>query len=364
MPPQYALGMAPRVDEDDTARATLSEVATLADVSISTVSKVLNGRPGVSDETRARIEGLLQDQGYSRRQPTLGLAPLVEVLVWEIDSTWAVELIAGVERIAREHGLGMVVSNTEDRNVSDSRWMEGVIARRPVGVLLVGARLPESQQRQLQSRQIPVVAIDQGGHTGLAEHSVGSADWSGAFAATRHLLELGHRRIAIITGPDDMIASVARVSGFRAALDAAGVALPEEYVRHGEFHRQDGLEHGRVLLGLADPPTAIFASNDLQALGVYEAARSLDVRIPEQLSVVGYDDLKAAAWVVPALTTIRVPLAEMAEQATRLVVRLRDEPGFAVSHIDLATSLVVRRSTAPAPGAPAAEDGEPSSPEA
>jgi LacI family transcriptional regulator, xylobiose transport system transcriptional regulator len=339
--------MSMKVPEGEAAGATLSEIGALADVSISTVSKVLNGRPGVSDETRARIEVLLQQQGYSRRQPATGPAPLVEVLVWEIDSTWAVELIAGVERIAREHGLGMVVSNTQDRNEPDPRWMDGVLARRPVGVLLVGAQLPESQQRRLQSRQIPVVAIDQGGRTGRVEHSVGSADWSGAYAATSHLLELGHRRIAIITGPDDMIASVARVSGFRAALDAAGVPLPDEYVRHGEFHRQDGLEHGSVLLGLAEPPTAVFASNDLQALGVYEAARALDVRIPEQLSVVGYDDLKAAGWVVPALTTIRVPLAEMAEQATRLLVRLRDEPGFAVSHIDLATSLVVRQSTAP-----------------
>ena len=331
----------------DGARATLSEVAVLAETSISTVSKVLNGRPGVSDETRARIEALLIGQGYNRRQPAQGPAPLIEVLVWEIDSTWAVELLAGVERVAREHGLGMVVSNTHDRRAPDPRWMDGVLARRPVGVLVVGAELPDPQRRQLESRQVPVVGIDQGGHTGVAEHSVGSADWSGAYAATRHLLELGHRRVAIITGPDDMIASVARVSGFRAALQSAGVALPEELVRHGEFHHRDGLEQGRVLLSLAQRPTAVFAGNDLQALGVYEAARELDIRIPDQLSVVGYDDLKAAGWVVPSLTTVRVPLAEMAEQATRLLVRLRDEPGFAVSHIDLATTLVVRQSTAP-----------------
>jgi LacI family transcriptional regulator, xylobiose transport system transcriptional regulator len=316
-------------------------------VSISTVSKVLNGRPGVSDETRARIETLLQEQGYNRRQSAQGPAPLIEVLVWEIDSTWAVELLAGVERVAREHGLAMVVSNTHDRKVPDPRWIDGALARRPVGVLLVGAELPEQHRRQLESRQVPVVAIDQSGDSGVVGHSVGSADWSGAFAATRHLLDLGHRRIAIVTGPDDMIASVKRFSGFRAALEAAQVPLPAEYVRHGEFHHRDGLEQGRQLLGLDRPPTAVFASNDLQALGVYEAAHAHGVRIPEQLSVVGYDDLKAAAWVVPALTTIRVPLAEMAEQATRLLVRLRDEPDFAVSHIDLATSLVVRASTAP-----------------
>ena len=349
-PPLATLWRMP-ADKDDqvAARATLAEVADIADVSISTVSKVLNGRTGVSDETRARIEALLQQQGYNRRQSSAGPAALIDVLVWEIDSTWAVELIAGVERVAREHGLGMVVSGTQDRKTADPRWLDAVLQRRPVGVLLVGAELPEGPRRVLQSRQIPVVTIDQGGHAHPSEHSVGSADWSGAFQATRHLLDLGHRRIGIITGPDDMIASVARLSGFRAALEAAGVPLPAEYVRRGEFHHRDGLEQGGALLALAEPPTAVFASNDLQALGVYEAARSNGVRIPEQLSVVGYDDLKAASWVSPALTTIRVPLAEMADQATRLLVRLRDEPDFAVSHIDLATTLVVRQSTERAP---------------
>jgi LacI family xylobiose transport system transcriptional regulator len=297
------------------------------------------------------VETLLHDRGYNRRQSSQGPAPLIEVLVWEIDSTWAVELIAGVERIAKEHGLGMVVSNTAERKEPDRRWIEAVIARRPVGVLLVGAELPEPLHRQLRSRQIPLVAIDQGGGGRLgAEHSVGSADWNGAFVATQHLLDLGHRRIAIITGPSDMMPSVARLSGFRAALDAAGVELPPEYLRRGEFHRADGLEEARALLQLPTPPTAVFASNDLQALGVYEAARGLDVRIPEGLSVVGYDDLRIAAWASPALTTIRVPLGEMAEQATRLLVRLRDEPEYPVSHIDLATSLVVRESTAPPAG--------------
>jgi LacI family xylobiose transport system transcriptional regulator len=334
---------------ESTPRATLSEVAALADVSISTVSKVLNGRNGVSDETRARVEGLLHEQGYNRRQAASASAPLLEVLVYEIDSAWASELIAGVDRIAREYGLGMVVSGTQDRHSPDPRWIEGVLNRRPVGVLLVLSELPEAQRRQLQSRNIPVVMIDQSGAQSPDSHSVGSADWAGAFAATRHLVELGHRRIAIITGPEDMMVATARLSGFRAALEAAGIALPPEYVRRGEFHHRDGLEEGEALLRLSQPPTAVFASNDLQALGVYEAARAAGVPIPEQLSVVGYDDLRIAAWSVPALTTVRVPLGAMAEEATRLIMRIRDEPHTTVSHIDLSTTLVVRASTA-APG--------------
>ncbi len=329
-------------------RATLSEVAALADVSISTVSKVLNGRTGVSDETRARVEALLHEQGYNRRQAASGSAPLIEVLVYEIDSAWASELIAGVDRIAREYGLGMVVSGTQDRHAPDPRWIEGVLGRRPVGVLLVLSALPEAQRRQLQSRNIPVVMIDQSGNQ-AESHSVGSADWGGAFAATRHLVDIGHRRIAIITGPEDMMVATARLSGFRAALDAAGIDLPPEYIRRGEFHHRDGFIEGEALLALPQPPTAIFASNDLQALGVYEAARAGGVPIPDRLSVVGYDDLKIAGWSVPALTTVRVPLGAMAEEATRLIMRIRDEPHTAVSHIDLSTTLVVRASTAPPP---------------
>ena len=176
--------------------------------------------------------------------------------------------------------------------------------------------------------------------------SVGSADWNGGYLATKHLLDLGHRRIGIITGPDTMLAATARLSGYRAALESARVPIDQELIRPGQFHQPDGLIGGRALLSLPDRPTAIFASSDLQAMGVYEAARSLGVAIPEDLSVVGYDDLRIAQWAGPPLTTIHVPLAAMAEQAVRLVMRMRDEPELAFSRIDMDTSLVIRESTA------------------
>jgi LacI family transcriptional regulator, xylobiose transport system transcriptional regulator len=136
-------------------RATLAEVAVLADVSISTVSKVLNGRGGVSEETRARIEALLQDHQYNRRSPGPNHAPLIEVLCFEIASSWAAEAIAGIERLAREQGVGMVVSGTNDRQKPDLDWIEGVLNRRPLGVILVACNLLHAQQRQLRSRSIP-----------------------------------------------------------------------------------------------------------------------------------------------------------------------------------------------------------------
>jgi LacI family xylobiose transport system transcriptional regulator len=329
------------------ARATLAEVAALADVSISTVSKVLNGRSGVSEETRARVESLLQNHQYNRRSPGPNHARLIEVLCFEIDSAWAAEAIASIERVARENGVGLVVSGTNDRHKPDLAWIEGVINRRPLGVILIVANLLDEQRQQLRSRNIPFVTLDPAGQPDPEAPSIGSADWSGAYAATKHLIDLGHRDIAIITGPDDMMASIARLSGFTAALDAARVSLPPEYIRRGEFHHGDGVNEGRLLLSLAKPPTAIFASSDVQALGVYESARALGVAIPAQLSVVGFDDLKIARWAGPSLTTVRVPIAEMAEQAAQVVLGLWQERTPVLGRIDMATTLIVRDSTAP-----------------
>ena len=333
------------ISGEPTSRATLAEVAALADVSISTVSKVLNGRSGVSEETRARIEALLQEHQYNRRSTGPNHAPLIEVLCFEIASSWAAEAIAAIERLAREHSVGVVVSGTNDRQKPDLDWIEGVLNRRPVGVILIVSNLPEVQKRQLRARNIPFVMLDPAGQPAPDVPSIGSADWSGAYAATRHLIELGHRDIAIITGPEDMMAATARLSGFSAALDSARIPLRSEYVRRGEFHHSDGLTEGRALLSLPVPPTAIFASSDVQALGVYEAARALGVAVPSELSVVGFDDLKIARWAGPALTTIRVPIAEMAEQAVHVVLNLAQEQAPAFSRVEMATTLVVRDST-------------------
>ncbi|MFL6064714.1 MAG: LacI family DNA-binding transcriptional regulator [Friedmanniella sp.] len=327
------------------SRATLAEVAALADVSISTVSKVLNGRSGVSGETRARIEALLQDHQYNRRSPGPNHAPLIEVLCFEIASSWAAEAIAAIERLAREHGVGLVVSGTNDRQTPDLDWIEGVLNRRPLGVILVACNLLEAQKRQLRSRNIPFVLLDPPGQPSPDVPSIGSADWSGAYAATQHLIELGHREIAIITGPEDMMTATARLSGFRAALESARIPLRPEYVRRGEFHHSDGIAAARTLLSMPVPPTAIFASSDVQALGVYEAARALGVSIPAELSVVGFDDLKIARWAGPALTTVRVPIAEMAEQTVLVVLDLRNGRAPAFSRVEMATTLVVREST-------------------
>ncbi|HEU0256864.1 MAG TPA: LacI family DNA-binding transcriptional regulator [Microbacteriaceae bacterium] len=327
-------------------RVTLSEIARHADVSVPTVSKVLNGHADVSALTRSKVEEALRAHQY-RRRPRAQTSDLLELVFHELESEWAIEIIQGVERVAREGGLSVVVTESGDRHSPSPGWIDGVLRRRPLGVILVFSGLSEENKRKLRSRRVNFVVVDPSGEPDPDVASVGSANWAGGMSAVRHLTDLGHRRIGMITGPGDMLCSVARGDGYRAALSRAGIPFDPDLVYDGTFHVQSGKDGAAYLLSLPEPPTAIFAGSDLQALGVYETARARNIRVPDDLSVVGYDDLRLARWAGPPLTTVRQPLTEMAATAARLLVRLEEEPDLPLNQrIDLATSLVVRQSTA------------------
>ncbi len=324
-------------------RSTLSRIAADADVSTSTVSKVLNGRAGVSEATRARVEALLHRHGYQRR----GLrdsAPLIELVFTEFSTAWAIQILRGVQQVARARGLGVVVTESGDHSGPGPEWVEGAATRNPAGIVLVLSGVSPAQRHQLRARGIPFVVVDPAGDPAPDVASVGSANWHGGLLATRHLLSLGHRRIGVIGGPIDTMCSRARLSGFRAAMEEAGAPVCEELIVAGDFERDSGLHGGEKLLDRPDRPTAIFAANDLMAFGVYEAARLAGLSIPSDLSVIGYDDLTMAGWAGPPLTTIRQPLAEMGRQAAQMVLDLDDTAP--APRVDLAIDLVVRGSTA------------------
>jgi LacI family transcriptional regulator, xylobiose transport system transcriptional regulator len=329
-------------------RVTLALVADEAGVSLSTISKVLNGRTDVSPDTRSRVERLLRERGYERRGGrSQSKAELIELVFHELDSIWSMELIAGVESVAKEHGLSVVLTVSGSRHAPDPDWIEGVMRRRPVGVVLVFSDLAPEYRERLRSRAIPFVIVDPAGDPSPDAPSVGSANWSGGLMATRHLIELGHRRIAAITGPEDMMCSLARLDGYRSAMNSAGLPIDPEWIRFGDFHMSGGRDRAGELLALDIRPTAIFAGSDLQALGTLDAARAHGLRVPEDLSIVGYDDIPLARWVTPRLTTVHQPLKRMGEEAARLVIRLNAEQPATTPRMDLATSLVVRESTAP-----------------
>ncbi|MGA5797663.1 LacI family DNA-binding transcriptional regulator [Streptomyces cellulosae] len=334
-----------REDDEASGRVTLAAVAKEAGVSMPTVSKVLNGRSDVSRATRAKVERLLDLHGYRRRVQPAARHPLIEIVFHELESVWAMELIRGVENVAKENRATVVLTESGTRHTPDPDWLPGVLQRRPLGVVLVFSSLPQDIKRQLRAAAIPFVVIDPAGDPDPDVPSVGSANWAGGLAATRHLTERGHRRIAIITGPSDMLCSLARLDGYRSAMAMAGLEVDPRLTHFGDFHVQGGFERAMELLEGPDRPTAIFAGSDLQALGVLEAARVKGLRVPEDLSVVGYDDVPLAQWSSPPLTTVHQPLRHMAEEASRMLLR-PDDPGASAQRIELATHLVVRQSTA------------------
>ncbi|SCG34716.1 LacI family DNA-binding transcriptional regulator [Micromonospora coxensis] len=333
----------------DNPRATLAQIARDAGVSVPTVSKVLNGRPDVAATTRQRVQALLDERGYTGRGAgrPVGGAGLIDLVLRDLGSPWAMQIIDGVEEHAHRAGFGVVVSAAHGRHRSrpDRRWIEQLSARRCDGVLLVLSDLSPSQHDQLTELGIPVVVIDPAGQPTPDIPSVGATNWSGGLAATEHLLGLGHRRIAVIGGPPDVPCSRARVDGYRAAMNAAGQRIPAGYVRAGDFTAPSGYRETNALLDLSRPPTAIFACSDETAWGAYEALYERGARVPDDMSVVGFDDVDGARWAIPPLTTVRQPLTEMAAMATRMLLTSINGEELDSRRIELATPLVVRHST-------------------
>lgn len=338
------------VSKQDTRRATISEIAREAGVSVPTVSKVLNGHAHVAAETRARVEEIIAKRDYARRPAKRKQkAGLVDLVFPGLGSEWALEIIEGVERVAQDAGYGTVVSSL---NLDGSRirpWLANLAERKSDGLLMAVYQLDAKQIQRVKSLGIPVVLIDPVGQPGPDLTTVGAANWEGGYSATEHLLQLGHKRIAMIGGREDLQCSSAREDGYVSALRRAGVALDPALMVPGDFSMEAGEAAARKLLELPDRPTAIFTGNDGQALGAYRAARAAGLRIPEDLSIIGFDDIPAAEWVEPGLTTIRQPVVQMAETAMRALLRHLDGDEELPQRIELGTELVVRGSTAPPP---------------
>ncbi|WP_406489799.1 LacI family DNA-binding transcriptional regulator [Streptomyces phaeochromogenes] len=332
-------------------KVTITEIAREAGVSVPTVSRVVNGRSDVAPGTRARVEDLLHRHGYRRRTATTSRtrAALLDLVFNDLDSPWAVEIIRGVEEVAHAAGIGTVVSAIHNRSGDARQWMTNLRARASDGVVLVTSVLEPVLHEELRRLGVPLVVIDPAGSPALDVPTVGATNWAGGMAATEHLLRLGHRRIGFVAGPPRLLCSRARLDGYRAALDRAGIAVDASLIVPGDFYQESGFTGCNALLDLAEPPTALFAASDQMAMGAVEALRRRGLRVPEDMSVVGFDDLPEVRWSAPPLTTVRQPLAEMGKLAVRTVLRLTRGEELDSPRVELATELVVRSSTAPVP---------------
>ena len=328
-------------------RPRLADIAAEAGVSLPTVSKVVNGHADVAAATRARIEQLLGERNYRHPGMRAGRrSGLIDVVFNGLDSPWAVEILRGIEEWCSTHGLGAAVSAVRHGSARPASWTSALASHDTDGVLLVTSEVTAEQLSQLREDDIPLVVVDPANLPEADLASVGATNWAGGMAATDHLISCGHTRIAAIGGPAEYLCSRARLDGYRSALERAGLRYDPALIRHGNFRHEGGFACGGELLDSDDRPTAIFAGSDEQALGVYEAARQRGLRIPQDLSVVGFDDLPMDRWVSPPLTTVRQPLAEMGRVAADMLGTLIEGLPLATRRVELATELVVRASTA------------------
>ena len=336
-------------------RTTLATVAASAGVSIATVSKVLNGRRDVAPATRARVQEMLRTHDYGGRLKTIERHPTIELTFRGKIGCYSSEIVQGVAAAAAELGVAVTIGvKSVDQRPSASleagTWARNLAINGRRAVIAVTDELGHEEIAALARMRLPLVVIDPMNVPSRDIISVGSTNFRGGQSAARHLVELGHRRVAYLGGRASAECSQARLGGFRSALEAAGVTLPEEYVLSTQdFHYEDGIQGSPQLLSLPKRPTAIFAASDELARGAIEAARSVGLSVPDDLSVVGFDDTEIARIASPPLTTVRQPLEEMGAVALRTVLRLLAGEKIESNHVELATTLVVRASTAAPP---------------
>ena len=329
------------------ARVTIRQVAELAGVSIATVSRVVNGHSDVSVQTRDAVQRVIRERGYQATvRSRAGVTGLVGIAIPFVHPGYFAEILSGAAEALYERDIRIMLCPTRHSRAREMSLLDRLAADEADGAILV---LPEESSAELEAlaeHGFPFVIVDPRTEVAEGIPVICAAHSSGAAQATRHLLELGHRRIGVIGGPQDWIATQERLHGFHAALAGYGILPDPVQAQYSDFNLDGGREATCRLLDLADPPTAIFAFNDNMAIGAMQAASARGLRVPEDISVVGFDDTAEAAITVPALTTVRQPLAELGRTAVSLLLRQVENRRLEPLRVELQTRLVVRGSTA------------------
>jgi LacI family transcriptional regulator, galactose operon repressor len=331
--------------------ATIKEVAERARVSVATVSRVVNNSGYVSADLRERVEEAMYALHYKpsalarslRRQET----HTIGVLVPELNQPFFSTLTFALEKTLFASDYRTLICSSEEDTLKEAAYIDILLRQRVDGVVLVPTgRSAENVNRMLQAR-IPVVLIDRD-LPGLPINRVLTDNHGGAYAGIQHLLGLGHRQIALIGGPPHSQAMQARTEGAAQAFQEAGIEIdPNMVVIDSRYEFDIGYRAAIRLMKYAQPPTAIFALTDVIAVGVLHAAAELGLRLPDDLSVMGFDDIPLAAYVIPELTTVAQPIYEMGQTAVEILMRQLGNANSSLETVTLDTKLVVRKSTAP-----------------
>jgi LacI family transcriptional regulator len=338
-----------RLTANGSAPPTSWTVARAAGVSQSTVSRALRGDPRVREETRHRVDAAARRLGYVPNSLAAGLVSrstrTVAVIVSDLANPFFPALLTPVYDELQLMGYRVVLFTERTDIPTGQETLRRLLDRSIDGVLVTTATLDSRFAAELQQRGLPIVLLNRY-IDGVDVDRVVSDNRGGAQAGGRHLIELGHRRIAVIRGPANTSTSRDRLAGLEEALTAGGAPLDPELVREGSFSHQSGYQHTRELLRLPDPPTAIVCGNDVVAFGALDAALAMGVRVPEEVSILGFDDIPMAAWEVFQLSTLRQPIGDMARAAARMLAERIESPvDIGPGREQIFTTSLVRRAT-------------------
>jgi LacI family transcriptional regulator len=328
------------------SRVTIRDVAAHAGVSVATVSKVINERYGVSAATLAKVRAVIDELGYEASLVAQSLrnhrTNVIGILVADLEP-FSTELLKGAADAIRGSGFELVVYSAGGRTGDPHGWEKRYLSRLS-GTLVDGAVLVTPAVSLEAVPGTPVVAVDP--HTGPSHlPTIDSDNLRGAQLATEHLLELGHRRIAFLAGRPDLQSAELRKAGYLRALEAAGVPVDAGLIRAGAYDPEISAASAHDLLTGPDRPTAVFAANDISAIATVGAARGLGLSVPDDLSVVGFDNVPESALCSPPLTTVDQPIREMGHRAISMLIKLINGDAVERTHLTLDTGLVVRHST-------------------
>jgi LacI family transcriptional regulator len=328
----------------------MRQIAERAGVSIGTVSHVINGSATVRERLRERVLEAIRSLGYQPSQLARGLrrnqTSMLVMMIPDITNPYFPAVVRGVEDVAYKSALRLVLCNTDNDPRKEISYLNEMRAYKPAGWLIIPSVDSDIAAHFHAGVGPPVVCVDRQAR-GWRGDVVLVANEEGAYQATRHLLRMGHRHLAVITGPLHLTNAVERLEGFKRALKEADLHLEPDYMQEARFERNSGYQAAIRLLRMLPRPTGIFAGNDLMALGVFLATRELGLHCPEDISIVGFDNLDFAEFTAPALTTVHQPGYQLGTAAARLLVERIHGSKQPVKKVVLSTELKMRNSVAP-----------------
>lgn len=329
---------------------TIKDVAKAADVSTSTVSHVINDTRPVSSETRQRVLEAINKLGYHPNRIASNLrsqkTDTIGVLLPNSANPFFAQVLAGIEDACYDADYNLILGNANNETGRELSYLNVLLSRQVDGVLLISTGAHVESVAMLSKHETPVVLVDRSADLDTLDEIFTDNEEGGRLAA-RYLLSLGHQRLACITGPSFLTPSARRVAGFRDALAEAGYAVADAHVVTGDFQHEGGYNAARQLLTTSEPPTAIFACNDLMAVGALSAAHDVGLSVPDDLSVIGYDDIPLASYTTPRLTTIHQPGHKIGELAVQTLLKRIRRPDKAPEHHRLDVTLIERGTCAP-----------------